>query len=433
MVKFVFNPRTGMMDKKDDQIYFAQSQGGGLRIDDHKHNVKFIVNRDGTITNLSGISGSNVAIYDMRDAKIIAGRVTRMFGGKHKYTDYRMFLSGHRYDEKIIKSFEEFVGEGLLGDMANRDLTGSMKKEDGMIVGVIDGKRLVMPTEIDGDLVDFDGKKYVYIKELDSYFAVLEDEDDTYYKYNPELSGNKVNMEEWFYAKENLREHNFIWLRALIKAVDSTVSADDFEGFRTDFNSTINSRCEFLFEDGETYYGYEERDDAIKDAMDDVYDFLKTNGIDETSFKNFRDSWGNKFIDIDKISDALQKGYESFYDELNSEEKIDELLRYDVIMDDNDYFETVNGVPDHSRPTFDPELYDSEYAEARLKDMGDDGIIDEYFDNFGYDDVEYFVDYDWISQAIVDDDGPENTLASYDGKEREVSVDGETYYFYRKD
>ena len=432
MVKFVFNPRTWMMDKKDDQIYFAQSQGGGLRIDDHKHNVKFIVNRDGTITNLSGMSGSNVAIYDMRDAKIIAGRVTRMFGGKHKYTDYRMFLSGHRYDEKIIKSFEEFVGEGLLGDMANRDLTGSIKKEDGMIVGVIDGKRLVMPTEIDGDLVDFDGKKYVYIKELDSYFAVSEDEDDIYYKYNPELSGNKVNMEEWFYAKENLREHNFIWLRALIKAVDSTVSADDFEGFRTDFNSTINSRCEFLFEDGETYYGYEERDDAIKDAMDDVYDFLKTNGIDETSFKNFRDSWGNKFIDIDKISDALQKDYESFYDELNSEEKIDELLRYEVITDDGDYFETVNGAPDHSRPTFDPELYGSEYAEARLKDMGDD-IIDEYFDNFGYGDVEYFVDYDWISQAIVDDDGPENTLASYDGKEREVSVDGEIYYFYRRD
>ena len=432
MVKFVFNPRTGMMDKKDDQIYFAQSQGGGLRIDDHKHNVKFIVNGDGTITNLSGMSGSNVAIYDMRDAKIIAGRVTRMFGDKHKYTDYRMFLSGHRYDEKIIKSFEEFVGEGLLGDMANRDLTGSIKKEDGMIVGVIDGKRLVMPTEIDGDLVDFDGKKYVYIKELDSYFAVSEDEDDIYYKYNPELSGNKVNMEEWFYAKENLREHNFIWLRALIKAVDSTVSADDFEGFRTDFNSTINSRCEFLFEDGETYYGYEERDDAIKDAMDDVYDFLKTNGIDETSFKNFRDSWGNKFIDIDKISDALQKDYESFYDELNSEEKIDELLRYEVITDDGDYFETVNGVPDHSRPTFDPELYGSEYAEARLKDMGDD-IIDEYFDNFGYGDVEYFVDYDWISQAIVDDDGPENTLASYDGKEREVSVDGEIYYFYRRD
>lgn len=432
MVKFVFNPRTGMMDKKDDQIYFAQSQGGGLRIDDHKHNVKFIVNRDDTITNLSGISGSNVAIYDMRDAKIIAGRVTRMFGGKHKYTDYRMFLSGHRYDEKIIRSFEEFVNEGLLGDMANRDLTGSMKKEDGMIVGVIDGKRLVMPTEIDGDLVDFDGKKYVYIKELDSYFAVSEDEDDIYYKYNPELSGNKVNMEEWFYAKENLREHNFIWLRALIKAVDSTVSADDFEGFRTDFNSTINSRCEFLFEDGETYYGYEERDDAIKDAMDDVYDFLKTNGIDETSFKNFRDSWGNKFIDIDKISDVLQKDYGSFYDELNSEEKIDELLRYDVITDDGDYFETVNGAPDHSRPTFDPELYGSEYAEARLKDMGDD-IIDEYFDNFGYGDVEYFVDYDWISQAIVDEDGPENTLASYDGKEREVSVDGETYYFYRRD
>ena len=131
MTKFVFNPRTGMMDiKKDDQIYFAQSQGGGLRIDDHKHNVKFIVNRNETITNISGISGSNVGIYDMRDARIIAERVLRMFGNKHRYADYKMFLQGHKNNENIIKSFDEFVNEGIIGDMVRRDLVGNKRKED---------------------------------------------------------------------------------------------------------------------------------------------------------------------------------------------------------------------------------------------------------------------------------------------------------------
>ena len=70
MPKFEFNPRTGMMEpKKDDQIYFAGSMGGGLRIDDHKNNVKYIIERDGKITNLFGITDDNLNIYDMRDAK----------------------------------------------------------------------------------------------------------------------------------------------------------------------------------------------------------------------------------------------------------------------------------------------------------------------------------------------------------------------------
>ena len=436
MTKFVFNPRTGMMDiKKDDQIYFAQSQGGGLRIDDHKHNVKFIVNRNETITNISGISGSNVGIYDMRDARIIAERVLRMFGNKHRYADYKMFLQGHKNNENIIKSFDEFVNEGIIGDMVRRDLTGEIKKEDGLTVCVIDGKRLVMPVEINGNLVDFDGKKYAYVKELDSYFVVVEDDDDTYYKYNPELSGNKVNMEEWFYTQKPLREYNFIWLRALIEAIgEDYLSIDDFYGFHTDFGTTVNYRCEFMFDNGEVYYGYDDRNYAIKDAMDETYDFLKTNGIDEISFKPFRDPLSDDFIDVDEIKDILKEDYENYYNELDNDDKIDELLRYDVITDNDDYFEMDDdGDPDHTRPTFDPDLYDGDYADARLEDMGDNGVIEEYFDIFGYDNIENIVDYDKLAKMIVDNDGPENTLASYDSKEREVTIDGETYYFYRRD
>ena len=46
-MKFEFDHRTGtMLPKKDKQIYFAKSQGGGLLIDDKKNNVRYVIEKD---------------------------------------------------------------------------------------------------------------------------------------------------------------------------------------------------------------------------------------------------------------------------------------------------------------------------------------------------------------------------------------------------
>ena len=88
-MKFELDPRTGhMMPKKDENIYFAKSQGGGLIVDDRKNRKKFIIERDGTITVLFGnMSKDNLHFYDMRDAKAIENRVMRMFGTDHPYAN----------------------------------------------------------------------------------------------------------------------------------------------------------------------------------------------------------------------------------------------------------------------------------------------------------------------------------------------------------
>ena len=50
-MKFELDHRTGhMMPKKDENIYFAKSMGGGLIVDDKKNRVKFIIERDGRVT-----------------------------------------------------------------------------------------------------------------------------------------------------------------------------------------------------------------------------------------------------------------------------------------------------------------------------------------------------------------------------------------------
>lgn len=114
MPRFDFNHKTGMMEPRENkQIYFAGSMGGGLRIDDEKNNIKYVIERDGKITNIFGVRGDNVNLYDLRDARIISDRVIRMFGRNHKYSDFHYFLRGYRMSENVVKKYDEFVNENI--------------------------------------------------------------------------------------------------------------------------------------------------------------------------------------------------------------------------------------------------------------------------------------------------------------------------------
>lgn len=109
-MKYELDHRTGMMvPKKDENIYFGKSQGGGLIIDDKKNRIKFIIERDGRVTLLFGsrnIAKGNLHFYDMRDARDIEIRIKRMFGPSHPYANYKKFLKG--MNEGYIKSRDEF-------------------------------------------------------------------------------------------------------------------------------------------------------------------------------------------------------------------------------------------------------------------------------------------------------------------------------------
>ena len=131
-MKFELDHRTGMMrPKKNEEIYFAQSQGGGLIIDDNKNNIKYIIERDGRITKLFGsFDKDNLNLYDMRDARIIADRVMRLLGKGHKYTDFHYFLRGYRMSESFIKTCSDFLSESIWSDMQDRSSGDVVRQED---------------------------------------------------------------------------------------------------------------------------------------------------------------------------------------------------------------------------------------------------------------------------------------------------------------
>ena len=136
IMKFELDYRTGMMQpKKNEEIYFAQSQGGGLIVDDKKNNIKYIIERDERITKLFGsFDKDNLNLYDMRDARIIADRVRRLLGRDHKYTDFHYFLRGYRMSEGVIKTCSDFLEESIWSDIQDRSMGKTRRKEDGVKV-----------------------------------------------------------------------------------------------------------------------------------------------------------------------------------------------------------------------------------------------------------------------------------------------------------
>lgn len=434
IMKFELDHRTGMMrPKKDEEIYFAQSQGGGLIIDDNKNNIKYIIERDGRITKLFGsFDKDNLNLYDMRDARIIADRVMRLLGKGHKYTDFHYFLRGYRMSESFIKTCSDFLSESIWSDIQDRSSGDTIKKEDGRIIGTLeDGTRLIMSNNAfaDGNLVDFDGENFYTLSESSDgnvYIAVINEGDtDVYYRYD-EDSEDVVNMIECFETDDDLRKSNeFGALKAIMR--QNEWDNGDFDDLDVDVLSDyVSIRVGQSYE----FAVYEDRDKAIDYAIDLEKDLLDSDVFTKDTVKRFRNILGDDFLDEKSMETDLKDSMESYYNDLDEDDAIEELLRYNVIEDTEDYFGLdEDGDIDHSIPKFDYQYYGDVYAEKYIENIDD--VIDEFISNFGYDGIENYIKYDRLAQLIVEADGPESIIASYDGVEREETVDGQTYYIYR--
>ena len=291
-MKFEFDHKTGTMHpKKDEEIYFAQSQGGGLIVDDRKHNIKFIIERDETITRLFGsLNKDNLNFYDMRDARMIADRVIRLFGRNHKYADFHYFLKGYTVQENVIKTCSDFLGESVWGDLHKRGTGEEIESEKGQIIGELeDGTKLVIgPESYTGKLVEFDDGSNFYNIGTDwpIYIAVVNEGDtDIYYVYD-EDEEDLVNMVECFRTYTGLREDDFGSLRAVIQ--NEVWSANDFMDLTSVDLMGNNRRFDIYGGQHFEYMVFDDYENAKQYAIEDNIEILEDIGFDKKNIEHWR-------------------------------------------------------------------------------------------------------------------------------------------------
>lgn len=309
---------------------------------------------------------------------------------------------------------------------------GNVRKEDGRIIGQLkNGTKLIMPNEAwtdGGELVEFDGSNIYTFNESgeEAYIAVINEGDtDVYYRYD-EDSEDVANMIRCFEADVDLRKNNdFGALKAMM--MQNEWDNGDFDDLDVDVLSDyVSIRVGQSYE----FTIYEDRDKAIDYAISLEKDLLDSDIFTEGSITRFRNILGDDFLDEKSMESDLKDSMESYYNDLDEDDAIEELLRYNVIEDTEDYFGLdEDGDIDHSIPKFDYQDYGDVYAEKYIENIGD--VIDEFISNFGYNGIENYVNYDRLAQLIIETDGPESVIASYDGVEREETVNGQTYYIYR--
>lgn len=324
------------------------------------------------------------------------------------------------------------ITESIWSDIQDRSM-GNVRKEDGRIIGQLkNGTKLIMPNEAwadGGELVEFDEENIYTFNESgeEAYIAVINEGDtDVYYRYD-EDSEDVANMIRCFEADDDLRKNNdFGALKAMM--MQNEWDNGDFDDLDVDVLSDyVSIRVGQSYE----FAIYEDRDKAIDYAIELEKDLLESNVFTEGSVTRFRNILGDDFLDEKSMESDLKDSMESYYNDLDEDDAIEELLRYNVIEDTEDYFGLdEDGDIDHSIPKFDYQDYGDVYAEKYIENIGD--VIDEFISNFGYNGIENYVNYDRLAQLIIETDGPESVIASYDGVEREETVNGQTYYIYRR-
>lgn len=157
----------------------------------------------------------------------------------------------------------------------------------------------------------------------------------------------------------------------------------------------------------EEYYCYESYDEAEEAAQEDAKELFDDVGIEGIRFENIGGI--EQFVDTGWFEDAKKEDAEYYVSDIHESEP----ERYQEEFGDVD---------------------EDEAVEKYLEDYYDNDDVQWYIDNFGkkqFTEVvkkNNLINLDKLAEAIVDADGPANSLARYDGNE--ISLDC-GYYCYR--
>lgn len=184
-------------------------------------------------------------------------------------------------------------------------------------------------------------------------------------------------------------------------------TGNDYADAEVEYNEGPGSLAVQVTFGGEEYYCYEDYDEAEEAAQEDCKELFDDIGIEGIRFENIGGI--ESYVDEDWFDDAKKEDAEYYVSDIHESEP----ERYQEEFGDVD---------------------EDEAVEKYLEGYYENDSIQWYIDNFGKKQFTEIVkknnliNLDKLAEAIVDADGPANSLARYDGKEIELDCG---YYCYR--
>lgn len=386
--------------------------------------------------------------YFDEDVRSEEGRTIKIEGKKYivKYSDYPFMRDAMVMDDdenhlirRDFKFMDEPIYFGIAKDDSGQDLYYYIKestlKEVKKNIGEFgDAITQWITTDVDLMEVDFEPLKAIYTADLEDTLPIDEgleiEEGDSSDKWKYKVESDNTSRDIKIYEEDWVRsaaiEESESMLEDMFSDNMDSKEVKRFIGVVGDSWIDTDSLKDFFKEDYENYSDdienengkHESRlyDEMIEyDIIDDNSNYFNT---DHTEPKfDIEDAKKELAEEIMKHDEELSlEEAEKIIEELDDEDLVKYFIDYGVVEDDDEYFEL-----DYSSPKFNISDKKHEFAEKKVDDIND--VVDEFISNFGDLDSSYY-DLKELAELCVDEDGYGQYLSSYDNEEYEVRITG---------
>ena len=168
-------------------------------------------------------------------------------------------------------------------------------------------------------------------------------------------------------------------------------------------------------------------DEADEKAHDYTMELLDDIGFESLS-KDAQEYCLENFINDSFFETVADEESDYYISEMSDEELLDYAHEHKI----------AKAIDDVDDENFDRSDLEDQCKYEYRDEILDQGISDYFEGIYGKnwakemkDTLEKELDFDAIADYVIESDGRANSLASYDGKENEIKVDGEWFYIYR--
>lgn len=290
--------------------------------------------------------------------------------------DYKEFCETHGREPNLQKCFA-YVKANLGEEVSDRDLFPIVKD---MFIEEVEGSDLAEAMKV------CESFGYRILKEAEDEDVAEEPEDEE--------------------TEDDPLEGESDEIKTMVREL-AEYTGNDYSDAEVEYNEGPGQLAVQVTFGNEEYYCYEDYSDAESAAQEDCKELFDDVGIEGIRFENIGGI--EQFVDTGWFEDAKKEDAEYYVSDIHESDP----ERYQEEFGDVD---------------------EDEAVEKYLEDYYDNDDVQWYIDNFGKKQFTEIVkqnnliDLNKLAEAIVDADGPANSLARYDGDE--ISLDC-GYYCYR--